>query len=262
MKIYGDIAVFRNLPKIQHVGFSTPNIYGDISTLANCSELLAIYLRWSKCYGDISSLRNLTKLKNFGIDNCTQITGDISILANLPDLVQAALTNSGITGSINSFANNTKITWLIVNNLTNLEWLELNYGNAPFNSNLTGDIKHLAGLINITTINIGASNVYGNIDNLKNLPKVKLLSFNSCPNISGDINSFRNNTTLQGLALRNSTCYGDISVFSTTPEFHSLFADSTQITGDISVFTNNTKLQLLSVNNLTDLRIPGLAWLT
>ena len=76
--ITGDIAVFKNTPKLEYIDMGMTNMYGDIAALSELTQLAIIYAGWMEpgdknfdrnIYGDISSLGNLKELKELSLVN-------------------------------------------------------------------------------------------------------------------------------------------------------------------------------------------------
>lgn len=96
-----------------------------------------------------------------------------------------------------------------------------------FQKNVYGDISVFVNCPDLQTLDIGACNLSGSIDNLANLINLMRFSIAENTQITGSINSLANMINLTQLYLRYLP----------------------NITGDISVFRNLTRLEWLFVNN-------------
>jgi len=120
-KIYGDITNLANLTKLEYFNL-TPNyydqpqftgIYGDIAIFANMPNLFYIGFHRASVSGDIISVKNMTNLRYFLMMQ-TNTYGDISVLSTCPNIGYIHVANQ-TTGFINSLVNCTKLVDLNVN---------------------------------------------------------------------------------------------------------------------------------------------------
>ena len=112
------------------------------------------------------------------------------------NLVKALLYASNVSGDIKSLST-----------LVNLTDLRLD------DSNVSGDIKSLSTLVNLTDLRLGGSNVSGDIKSLSTLVNLTKLAVYRT-NVSGDILSLRSMTKLTALEIGGTSITGDIKTFA------------------------------------------------
>ena len=253
--ITGDISVLINHQKLRSFTINGSfGLYGDISVFANCPNLEQLLFSQNTLYGSINDLANLSKLADLQFIS-SAMTGSIDSFANNKTIVVLIIPgpdngSNSISGSVNSLINCTNLRQLHVNSLTNLEMIELNYGNTQFNLNITGNISSLVNCTSLTQFNIGATSVYGDISVFTNMPQLTAFGLNNCPNITGSINELVNHPNLITMGLSYTQVSGDISTLANMPNFLVLYANNSKITGDISSLVGHKKLTYLNVNNL------------
>jgi len=131
----------------------------------------------------------------------------------------------------------------------------INIANNTGNNYLYGDISCLKNAVNITTYDVRAPKICGNILDLANL--TKLQSF--APFLSGaigDIYAMRNMSDLRtfwgayGLT-------GDISVLASLPLLTTIGIDTAALYGNISCFSGKNNITYFGMNNFGRNRIVG-----
>lgn len=182
--VFGDIAVFRNLWKLERVSLSHTNVFGDVENFAvdsarasKFSNVRELSLSFSQVHGCIDHLSSAHKLVKLDLAS-TAVTGEFLHLMACHDLEMVDLSNTSVNGSfsfiIQSWTaaklhkletlrlSNTKIT--LGRNRTEVNWVSvltaergfalegtfpalksLDFSGSPLNGNLT-DLLKLVGL--------------------------------------------------------------------------------------------------------------------
>ncbi|MDD2823399.1 MAG: hypothetical protein PHQ59_04965 [Candidatus Daviesbacteria bacterium] len=111
-----------------------------------------------------------------------------------------------------------------------------------------GDIENLKNLINLEVLTPYSNpDVGGDICSLANATKLRIIKFAFDPKITGDIACLKNLTKLENFAMTHTNISGDISVFANMPNLKALYLSGTYVKGDICALKNLTNLQELGI---------------
>eukprot|EP00435_Cladocopium_sp_Y103_P058916 s144_g20.t2 len=205
--VFGDIAVFKNLWKLEKVSLSHTQVSGDVENFAvdstrtaKFSNVKELSLSFSFVHGSIDHLSTAHKLVKLDLAS-TAVTGEFLHLMACHDLQMVDLSNTSVNGSFNfiiqSWAevklhnleilklSNTKIN--LYRNLTKVDWISvltsvrefalegvfpalklLDFSGSPLNGNLT-DLLKLVGLSrHLHTIDVSGCQLTGPFPDLEN----------------------------------------------------------------------------------------------
>lgn len=136
--------------------------------------------------------------------------------------------------------------------VTNLEQLEglacLEHADF-YNQSVSGDLENLRGLVNLKVLSLHTNpKITGDICALSNAVKLKSLKFATDVNVYGDISCLKN-LNLETLAIRGTKISGDISGLSHMTNIKALYISDTEITGDISALSGLANLEEFGISD-------------
>ena len=103
-----------------------------------------------------------------------------------------------------------------------------------FNSNVTGDIRGLQTLGQLTELNLGFTAVHGDIQVLESLPDLKQLILGGpWAQISGDIQVLKSLSNLSLLSLADTQVSGDVQVLKALKQLVEADLSGSQVSGDM-----------------------------
>lgn len=106
-------------------------------------------------------------------------------------------------------------------------------------TNLTCDLNHLKGRIQVTKINIplANNNVKLDLSSIKDLVKMSYLVISHSTQVTGDIANLANMTSMITLNLMATQVSGDIAQLKTLTKCERISVSSTNVSGDLSVLS-------------------------
>ena len=99
----------------------------------------------------------------------------------------------------------------------------------------------------LTTLRVSSENVIGDIDSFKNLTSLTYLNISNLENVNGDIDSLKNLSSLRILQMVDSNLTGDIASLKALTSLETLM--TTSLKGDISALKPLTSLKTLWLKN-------------
>lgn len=147
----------------------------------------------------------------------------VSILGDSNFTNDSLVENKGKTANLNA------------NELTNL-----------FFSNVDCEFS-LPNKYNLLKINVFNPNAYFDIDSLKYSKNLGTLFFVNAKNVSGNLSSLKDLTSITYLGLQDSSVVGDISNLKDLIGMTDIYLDNVQASGDLSSLSNMSKLKTLSI---------------
>ena len=135
---------------------------------------------------------------------------------------------------------------------------DLKYSTALTSINLggtqvSGDISALQNLTALTSINLYSTQVSGDISALQNLTALTYINLGGTQ-VSGDISALQNLTALTSIELYSPQVSGDISALQNLTALTYINLGGTQVSGDISALQNLTALTYI---NLYSTQVSG-----
>lgn len=126
--------------------------------------------------------------------------------------------------------------------------LKANEGSNLFYSNADCEFS-LPNKYNLLAISSFNPNSYFNIDSLKYSKNLSTLYFQNAKNVSGNISSLKDLSSVTYLALSGSSVTGDISYLKDLTNMTDILVQDCQISGDLSNLKNMTNLKSLGIFN-------------
>ncbi len=118
-----------------------------------------------------------------------------------------------------------------------------------YNQGVSGDLENLKGLVNLKVLSLHTNpEITGDICALSNAVKLKSLKFATDEKVYGDISCLKN-LNLETFAIRGTKISGDISGLSHMTNLKALYISDTGITGDISALGSLANLEELGVSD-------------
>lgn len=179
-----DIALLSGLNGAEEISFKGVNYVGNISELKVFPRRSLTIVNTS-LVGDVAILSKMTTLQSINIEQNLGLEGDIlTAISSMNDLYSVyAWKNNNLRGDLEKIKGLTKVTKLDLSK----------------SGNITGDIKHLGRMSQLTYLAIVDTNCYGTIEEM-------VQSFVQNGRTSGSINmpsaNYISKVTFNGIALR------------------------------------------------------------
>lgn len=125
-------------------------------------------------------------------------------------------------------------------NLNANESVDLFYSNVDCELSLPNKYN----LLSISSLN---PNVYFDIDSLKYSKNLNYIYFNGAKNVSGNMSSLKDKSSITYLSLSNTSVTGDASYLKDLTDVTYISINNTSTSGDLSIFKNMTKLRILVI---------------
>ena len=115
---------------------------------------------------------------------------------------------------------------------------------------VTGNIDSLKNLTALKLLSLNKTQVVGNIDSLKNLTTLTSVAFDYTQ-VTGNIDSLKNLTSLTGISLNSTKVTGNIDSLKNLTALKNISLNSTKVTGNIDSLKNLTALEVINLKNCT-----------
>ena len=155
------------------------------------------------------------------------------------------------------YSSNETVSILGNGNFTNDLMVENKGKTANLNANESVDLFYsnvdcelsLPNKYNLLTISSLNPNAYFDIDSLKYSKNLNYIYFDGAKNVSGNISSLKDKSSITYLLLSNTSVTGDISCLKDLTNMTDILLYDTSVFGDLSNFKNMTNLKSLGINN-------------
>lgn len=153
------------------------------------------------------------------------------------------------------YSSNETVSILGNGNFTNDSMVENKGKTANLNANETRDLFYsnvdcelsLPNKYNLLSISSLNPNTYFDIDSLEYSKNLNYLYFNGAKNVSGNMSSLKDLSSITYLSLANTSVTGDASYLKDLTDATYISINNTSTSGDLSFFKNLTKLRTLGV---------------
>lgn len=236
--ISGSFQHVDGLNSLTYINIARGSFECDIADLAKYTSLQTLGLSYTGAYGDLADLAPLSRLTSLAIIGCAGIHGDLEVLENFPLLKYfngPQLAGASLEGSIESVAECPLLIQFFLGSEYNVE----------------GNISAFASTPNLTSLSISNANIEGDLDSLSDLSHLGSVTLSGCQKIQGSISAFANSAaSMTSLYMTNAMqVSGDLSSLQNHTSLIALFLDGTAVEGDIGSLSGCTSLMQLALTN-------------
>ena len=232
-QVEGDLEVFENHPKLQHLDLENILVKGSINVFSHTKELCVLRLTATLMEGSIEVFENTPELQELSMENAPDVDGDMQeFLEETVRLEKLVITNSKVRGEFGSG----------VKSLKELRIEHLPYFEVSLNSFTWYDVvKDLRRLI------LKDTDVFGHILDLQNAPSLVELQLKPLTRevLMGDISALQNLWQLQVLSLEKMNVGGNLKALRNF-SLQTLNLAHTKVTGSIKGL-NTSKMKVLNL---------------